>query len=284
MMSHLFGRRYLKRTSVSQKNLTALTKKYPSVIVLPRLSDICHKVLRDHEEKTLRIYTGYALAYATEYKEKLGLDCTLPLSGIEYSGDSEPVLLFRKHLRATALSVTARSTFVANSGHTDDFGSVEELTRTTRDGLHLNGAAVPSFGYLAAPTGSGDEHVLNAYIFDFYTHGQVSTLAVANGIRRGDVWYLLQDFALTLATVKSGLEELLTKASKETATGDHGNDPVDSGYGASDLDPAELDLGQDRDAMEFKRPSGVTAADWRVYEVVQGAWAEFDAKFREMWA
>ena len=56
--------------------------------------------------------------------------------------------------------------------------------------------------------------MMNAYLLDFYIHGQVLTLALANDIRRGDIWYLLQDFSLTLLTVKIALQELLLKASK----------------------------------------------------------------------
>ncbi|KAJ2928268.1 hypothetical protein H1R20_g8843, partial [Candolleomyces eurysporus] len=54
---------------------------------------------------------------------------------------------------------------------------------------------------------------LNAYLYDFYIHGQVDTIIVANGIRKGDSWYLLEDFRLTLLTVKAALEQLLAKAS-----------------------------------------------------------------------
>ncbi|RXW18629.1 hypothetical protein EST38_g7225 [Candolleomyces aberdarensis] len=63
---------------------------------------------------------------------------------------------------------------------------------------------------------------LNAYLYDFYIHGQVNTIIVANGIRKGDSWYLLEDFRLTLLTVKAALEQLLVKASlaaRSSATG-----------------------------------------------------------------
>ena len=55
-----------------------------------------------------------------------------------------------------------------------------------------------------------------AYRLDFFIHGQVSELALANGVRRGDILYLLQDiFSLTLLTVKMSLQQLLLKAFKD---------------------------------------------------------------------
>jgi hypothetical protein len=43
-------------------------------------------------------------------------------------------------------------------------------------------------GITAVPDEAGEVFELNAYIYDFWMHGQVSTLARDNGIRRGDVW------------------------------------------------------------------------------------------------
>jgi hypothetical protein len=34
----------------------------------------------------------------------------------------------------------------------------------------------------------------------------------------------------------------------------------------------------------FARPSGVSNKDWRVYEVVNAALTDFEAKFKAMWA
>jgi len=81
-------------------------------------------------------------------------------------------------LPEAALPVVARSPFVANSGHGDQFTSVRELVRTVQQGLHLNEHAIPSLGRIATPCGHGpDDLALNAYLLDFYTHGQVKALA-----------------------------------------------------------------------------------------------------------
>ena len=305
LMAHLFNRRQLSKIYTNKNNIEELRKRYPSIIILPELPDSVSKVLTSHNEEILKIFVGYAMTYAAEYAHALGPDTSLPLSGKNYSSDPtmDPIPAFLTHLKETATSVTARSLFVASSGHDDNFSSVRELARTARSGLHLNENAIPSFDHLISDERSGrSEHALNAYLLDFYMHGQVQSVVAANGIRRGDVWYLLQDFSMTLMTVKTALEQLLMKASKDaqhatkaskeaTPAGPLSVDleDIDSGYGT--FDPSEEDRDDDNDEVDdeeasggFKRPSGVTERDWRVYEVVEAAASEFGAKFRAMWA
>jgi hypothetical protein len=299
LMAHLFGRRYLSKVYTNKNNLKELRERYPSMIVLPELPDMVNDVLTRHDQDILQIFTGYAISYAAEYARELGPDNFLPLSGLEYSGTEERnsetgSISFHDHLKQTATSVVARSPFVANSGHSDRFASVRELAHTARSGLHLNENAIPSLGHLIADGNRGDrlEHSLNAYLVDFYTHGQVETLVVANGIRRGDVWYLLEEFTLTLKTVRAAIEQLLIKASKEAASAEIllvESEDIDSGYGT--FEPTEVDMNDadgDSESEEadggFQRPNGVTDADWRVYGVVCAAASEFDTKFRAMWA
>lgn len=292
LMAHLFGRRYLSKVYTSKQHLTELAKKYPSMIILPALPKNAHRVLDARAKDILHVFVNYAVTYATEYQATLGPDFILPLSKVDYSGretSSKAKSSFRRHLQETGIPVIARSLFAANSGHGDDFNSVEELVHTAREGLHLNEHAIPSLNKLLASHDSDDgEHSLNAYLYDFYVHGQVSSLAAANSIRRGDVWYLLQDFMLTLMTIKSALEQLLTKASRESrsteAIGEEGEMDVDSGYGTFDPAEVEMEAIDADDTEEFKRPSGVTNADWMVYRVVSGATAEFDKKYKAMWA
>lgn len=88
--------------------------------------------------------------------------------------------------------------------------------------------------------------------------------------------------------MKTALQQLLLKASAEADESiDRQTDEeaADSGYGT--LDPAEMDNDEETtqdDLTEFKRPKGVGNADWRVYEVVRDALAEFNEKYKAMWA
>jgi len=299
LMCNLFGRRYLSKTFAQEKHIEMLRSKYPSMVTLPPLPEAARKVLVEHDAEILRIFEGYALAFATRSAEEMGVDDVLPLSKIRYCGtDVDSSSEFRKHIKNNAIPVIVRSSFVANSGHGDSFANVFELTQTSRSGINLNAHAIPSMAHLTASSGDKhDEHMLNAYLLDFYIHGQVSTLAHANAIRRGDIWYLLQDFALTLLTVKAALQQLLLKASKETSVAEETAEATDlDGHGS--YDPAEADDYDDDGDIndssptnkkivsesDFDRPARVSNADWRVYEIVGAAADEFNDEFRKMWA
>ncbi|KAJ7045103.1 hypothetical protein C8F04DRAFT_1343667 [Mycena alexandri] len=268
IMAHLFGRRYISRVYASEANL-AIARKSPSMVVLPDLPESVREVFESHNQQIIRTFSGYALACAAQLEMKSDVDHNcLPLSKISYPGSpqADPCIL-RSRLRETAIHVVARSLFAANSGHTDEFTSVEELSRSARNGLYLNNNAIPSLKPLTTRDG---EHVLNAYLLDFFIHGQVSTLANANGIRRGDVWYLLQDFSLTLATIVNSLKQLFLSVPEDAEAGE-GHDPAER------EDDEEMENG-------FERPPGVKDRDWRLYSIAYEAQRDFDEKFKAMWA
>ena len=279
VLCHLFGRRMLPRSALKKDNLVPLINRYPSKIVLPPLPKPVLDVLEEHNSLILRVFTGYARTYASQNTHKLGPDDVLPLSEIRV--ESAPWESgFCQRLRSTASANVVRSAFVATSGHIDLFSSVEELCREARSGLHMNEHAIPSMDAIIADNESPFN--LNAYLLDFYTHGQVEALVRANGIRRGDVWYLLQDFVLTLKTIKASLQDLLEKASKQ---------PTLETQRQDDEDSATLDIGPDMDLDDgesigdgFDRPLGVDDTDWKVYEIFSDLETEFDAKFKKMWA
>jgi hypothetical protein len=184
LMAHLFGRKYLPKSYTTDENIKLIIKKSPSIVILPPLPEVARKVLIEHDQEILRVFTGYALAYTTQHVDQLGPDNQLPLSKRQFSGVFDSFgSPFRQHLRDTAIRVVARSPFVANSGHTDHFYSVKELTQTSRSGLHLNDNVIPSMNHITATHGrrSCEGLALNAYLLDFYMHGQVAALAAANG-------------------------------------------------------------------------------------------------------
>ncbi|KAF5370269.1 hypothetical protein D9758_006936 [Tetrapyrgos nigripes] len=285
LMCHLFGRRYLSKTALKPQYLEPLVKKYPSIIVLPSLDPDARRILVEHEDQTLKIYCEYAQAYCRQHAGDISDDCKLPLSQLDYSASQSSTSIplgFHQYLEQTANRFTTRSLFVASSGHLDVFGTVQELTSTVTEGVHLHSHAVPSFGEIIA---EGDEEkTLNAYLYDFYTHGQTPTLANANGIRHGDIWYLLQDFSLTLLTLKWGLEQLLTKISKEYTPPVAEEETLENGDGLENgID--DIDEENEAEAGGFGVcPPGVSKEDWRVYQVVRDATAEYQEKFKAMWA
>ena len=297
IMCNLFGRRYLSKTFAQENHIEMLRFKYPSMVVLPPLPEAARKVLIEHDAEILRIFEGYALAFATKSAAEMGVDDVLPLSKIRYCGtDVDSSSEFRKHVKDNAIPVIVRSSFVANSGHGDSFANVFELMQTSRTGINLNAHAIPSMSHLTASSSDkhDEQHMMNAYLLDFYIHGQVSTLAHANGIRRGDIWYLLQDFALTLLTVKVSLQQLLLKSSKDsknTKVAEGVDEDEDDGfYDAVEVDDYDDDYdvkessSSSNSKSDFDRPARVRDADWRVYEIVSAAADEFNEKFRKMWA
>ncbi|KAG1807233.1 hypothetical protein EV424DRAFT_1474227 [Suillus variegatus] len=247
LMAHLFGRRYLPPACMKEEYITKVVKKSPSMVVLPPLSKIARDVLIDQEREILQIFTGYALTYGTQHQKDLEPDHILPLSKRDISGiaEDEPSLICH-HLHHTAIRVVARSLFVANSGHDDNFDSVRDLAQTARqDG----------------------KYALNAYLLDFYMHGQ--------------------DFDLTLMTVRGVLEQLLQRGSVGGKGATPGNadldEEADSGYAS--LEPVQWEDEEEEASGKqgqggwesTQRPPGVSGADWRVFEV-------FHEKFRAMWA
>lgn len=286
LMCHIFGRRHLPPVYVSERG-RALFNKSPSKVVLSRMPESARNALLEHDSEILRIFTGYAVAFAGRVHQSLGVDDRLLLSGCKFSGKPSQSA-FRTHLKDTHVNVTARSPFVANSGHGDQFGSVAELSQTCRSGLNLNEHGVPSMAqFVRSPGEDKDILPLNAYLLDFYTHGQPAALVAANGIRLGELWYLLEDFTLTLKTIRATIEHLLMRTSRGDASsaGSSSGSGNDGEIGVTGVDRAEIDFDDDSgDGVDIARPPGVSDRDWKVFEVVNLVTQEFDEKFRAMWA
>src|SRR6266702_654915 len=299
LLCHIFGRKYLPQVYASVSNVRELIQKGPSRVVLPPLHPDARAFLIGHQKETLGIFGAYALAFSSQHANELGPDDRLPLSGITF-GPSDmstyPQTALFAHLSQTAVRPKARSLFVATSGHDDAFGGVGELLRTVRRGVHLNEHAIPTVENILDP-----ELPLNAYLYDFFVHGQVDALVNMNGIRRGDVWYALEAFHIDLVTIRSDLEDLLLRTSRDSApppirvaeldddtadagaSGDSGYHSLDpSGRGEEEAEEAGGET--DRDPAAFTRPRGVPDRDWRVYEIVNNITNEFHVKFKAMWA
>ena len=108
------------------------------VVLLP-LPEVARKVLIEHDAENLRIFEGYAFAFATKSAGEMGVDDVPPLSKIQYCGtDFDSSSEFRRHIKNNAIPVIVRSSFVANSGHGDSFANVFELVQTSRTGINLN--------------------------------------------------------------------------------------------------------------------------------------------------
>jgi len=197
VMSHLFGRLPLRQSTLESYH--AALKRASSVVVLPPLPKAAANILRAYNNQVLDIYTGYVSSFIDQHVQ--GRDCCLPFSGVKCGGDGSAV-----ELGLSPSNKTARITspFFALSGHGDRWDTVSDLSEMVRSGVWLEESVIPYID--VSPEGHSP---LNAYLYDFFKHGNVQQLENANGVRRGDIWFLLNDFSLVLATLNTALNNFL---------------------------------------------------------------------------
>ncbi|KAI9790002.1 MAG: hypothetical protein M1816_005616 [Peltula sp. TS41687] len=197
VLSHLFGRRACRQAD--QEFIEEVVKKSPSTVFLPTLPKEALKVLRGHNKETLKIFTGYVKTFVDQHikMEDNRMPLTQWLANSGTAVDSVPLPLLPP--------TKTRSAFVALSGHGDTFQSISELCETARDGVFLEKAVIPHAEIYPDESSTP----FNAYLYDFYMHGDVTALEKANGIRKSDVWFLLNDFSLVLATIVTSLTNFL---------------------------------------------------------------------------
>lgn len=197
VMAHLFGRTPL-RTAVLE-SYRAAEKRASSVVVLPPLPRKAAQVLNEHNDKVLGIYTGYVSTFIEQNIRTR--DDRLPYSNIKCGGETPATQLGFSGPVSTPPRIT--SSFHALSGIADKSNSISDLCETVRSNVWLEASVVPFVDI------SKESPPLNAYLYDFFKHGNVQQLEVANGIRRGDMWFLLNDFSMVLATLITSLENFL---------------------------------------------------------------------------
>ncbi|GBB86738.1 hypothetical protein RclHR1_13130004 [Rhizophagus clarus] len=193
VLSHLFNRVKLRKFSGDwYKN-----DETPSKVILPPLSKNIKKVLEQHNERILEIYADYAVTYAKNNASRMGLDNILPFSSIKIPSKSldqnslkDPLI---SKFESTAISFIARSPFIAMCSSLGDiFNNLEDLTNHLHSEIYLDLHSIP---YIKT------DETLNAYINDFFSHGQEKALVEANGIRRGEVWRVLNEFYGVISSI-----------------------------------------------------------------------------------
>jgi ATP-dependent RNA helicase DDX60 len=197
VLSNIFGRRPMRKVETEEdKNFV---KRSVNMVELPDLPKKAASILSKHNKQTLSTYRTYVSTYVEQHLEEP--DVTLPFTGKDVSPSSKSeVLEIPRHLSPPKM----RSPFVALSGLDDKFTSISDLCNTVRGGVFLEEAVIPYLDMveeLKSP--------LNAYLYDFYNHGSVKALLEANRIPRGDIWFLLKDFSLVIATIVTSIENFL---------------------------------------------------------------------------
>ncbi|KAH7079592.1 hypothetical protein FB567DRAFT_631384 [Paraphoma chrysanthemicola] len=200
-MSHLFGRVYCRQAD--KEFVQEVVKGSPSIVFLPEMPEAAADILRRHNKSTLDIFTAYVQTYVEQHVKEP--DNALPLTAVKVGSDASKPL---KHVTHKG-PLKARSAFVALSGHDDTFDSIHDLCSTSRSGVFLEEAVVPHVGLYPEDS----ELPLNAYLYDYFNHSNPSALISANRIRRGDIWFVLNDFSMVLATIVTSLSNFMNLGS-----------------------------------------------------------------------
>ncbi|XP_044173202.1 probable ATP-dependent RNA helicase DDX60 isoform X1 [Acropora millepora] len=84
---------------------------------------------------------------------------------------------------------------------------IEHLLKIIRQDVYTDMNVVPILPLKKANSVGRVMH-LNAYALDFFKHGSEKAIERENGIKAGDVFFLLKDFCLTIKSISCSLEEL----------------------------------------------------------------------------
>ncbi|KAI9055505.1 hypothetical protein LZ554_000454 [Drepanopeziza brunnea f. sp. 'monogermtubi'] len=218
VLSHLFGRRVTRE--VDDPEEAEKIKRSPSNVYLDPMPEAASKILRKHNKDTLDVFTTYVKTFAAQHVKEderyLPLTHT-PVGLAPPPANGKPANVNAVTNGSAKIGVKddyslagylpslptphARSAFVALSGKGDEFTTIEDLCTSTREGIFLESAVIPHLELYPDETRTP----LNAYLLDFYKHGAVEPLDVANGIRKSDVWFVLNDFSMILATIVTSL-------------------------------------------------------------------------------
>ncbi|KAI1496635.1 hypothetical protein F5X99DRAFT_399678 [Biscogniauxia marginata] len=169
-------------------------------LVLPRLPQEAERLLIEHNAETLQIFKTYAGSFIDRTHHQ-NADRHLPLTGIAV-GAEKPGIIAGIGIPGALPPPMLRSSFAGLSGYTDNFENIHDLCSGIRSGVFLEESAVP---YLRIWPHDTDAPPLNAYLYNFFMHGDYVALTRDNRIKKGDVWFLLKDFSLVLATVVASL-------------------------------------------------------------------------------
>ncbi len=205
VLCHIFGRQICRVAEDPEE--VELIKRSPSIVYLPPMPEDATKILRKHNKETLDIFTTYVKTFAAQNikEEERYLPLTqVPVGLAPSSGDGK-----QTNGHATSNGNTeredvpadidflpvlpapdARSAFVALSGLGDKFTTIEDLCSSTREGVFLEAAVIPHLEIHPEES----KAPLNAYLLDFFMHGSIAPLVVANGIRKSDVSFLRYKF------------------------------------------------------------------------------------------
>lgn len=199
VMANIF-RRIPLRPGILESYHTA-EKKASSVGILPNLPGKAADALASHNKKLLGIYMAYVASFIDQHVQSP--DCYLPFSGMKCGGESSSAQLGFSNF--DHISPRIVSPFFALSGNGDKCTTISDLCQMVRSGVWLEESVIP---YVAA-SAAENPTPLNAYLYDFFKHGNIYELEKSNRIPKDDIWLFLSDFSMILATINTSLDAFL---------------------------------------------------------------------------
>jgi superfamily II RNA helicase len=215
LLCHLFSRKYIHDSE--EWRIPSLKKEMTKTISdnflfdLPPLDPRYQTMIDKHEQLCYDILNAVvrknAQTFSLTKEEEQGK--WLPFSQLRLPSDNPLTLkenALALSLEATKLVITSRSPCVAIGGLTDEISSKADL-----DTLRF---PMEHFGLLEADDICGSQMKLNAYILNFYRHGNDDWLVKFNSIRRDDLYFVLGDFLLLLRTICAAVQHATTSTTQ----------------------------------------------------------------------
>jgi hypothetical protein len=238
------------------------------MVILPDMPKRAGRILKKHNAETLQIFQGYVTTYASQHLSDV-VDNQLPFTKCQVE-PAEAVADLGTMLRSQPETIV-RSPFAALSGFTDEFQTIRELCQTVRSGVFLDETAIP---YVRVSEQERGGVPWNAYLYDFFKHGDLTALVRDNGIKGGDVWFHLKDFSLILATIVTSLANFLNPDAEDI--GDAMIDVQDVGDTIEE-DTAAKDNDAGVDVNPVKTDLPPTAAKPKKKKKAVDSWEDEDA-------
>ncbi|KAF9108793.1 hypothetical protein BGX27_008236 [Mortierella sp. AM989] len=201
ILAHCFGRMQLP--NIPRAYYNDLLQAYPSKIFLePLPREIIDLLEMQNNQRVLDMYTTYCKLFASELPVGTDQECELPLSATKIGMGSILSGSLAELLDSHSIKYRVRSPFTALAGVGDSFDSIYDMTTHCRPEISLDQNSIPF-----VDTSPGESGQLNAYLVDFFSHGQISTIEKANGLKPGNSWQSLKEFSFVLQTIVASLKQ-----------------------------------------------------------------------------
>lgn len=223
---------------------------------LPSLSEKARSTLEKLNQQSKAAYLDYAKTIASAQEGEV--EQVLPLSKTKIGSSESLGGVFDQQ----QIHHKIRSAFAAVAGVSDNLSDTTwESMKTVRPGLGLTPSITPSFEHILSKSPK------NAYILDFFRHGNLTYLVTQNGLPGATLaWALLNDFWHVLLSLRASLEVLLRAGSR----GRGANGPASSEVGSLDADDwaddaedgayGDDDLGGEDETDDRRTDSGIAGS------------------------